>query len=211
MPQVQTTNGGIRKSAGLEPGTCYWDRRRRRLLVTLEVTVSARCPVETSTLPARFPELLIKPNQLASSKYLRSSVAIHLPTGTDTPFPIIRYASLVPPANVNVSGTPCSRAYSRTVYGRTPRGKPLVGNEARAQIFGVVRDAGGCDVATFWIADDWLISILAGETSVYIIRNVWSWFGLEYLSERDRSLSRWFTPSEVPSTADDDQPVSLLR
>ncbi len=58
-------------------------------------------------------------------KYRLISEPIHLPTGTDTPLPIIRYASLAPPAKVNVSGTPCNRAYSRTVYGRTPRGNRL--------------------------------------------------------------------------------------
>ena len=55
-------------------------------------------------------------------KYRVISEPIHFPTGTETPFPIIRYASLLLPENSKLSGTPCSRAYSRTVYGRAPRG-----------------------------------------------------------------------------------------
>ena len=55
-------------------------------------------------------------------KYRVISDPIHFPTGTDTPFPIIRYASLLLPENSKPSGTPCNRAYSRTVYGRAPRG-----------------------------------------------------------------------------------------
>src|SRR6478672_13915320 len=55
-------------------------------------------------------------------KYRVISEPIHFPTGTETPFPIIRYASLSLPTKVNLSGTPCKRAYSRTVYGRTPLG-----------------------------------------------------------------------------------------
>ena len=38
--------------------------------------------------------------------------------------------------------------------------KPLVGNEARAQILRVMRDASGRDVTAFWIADDGPVAIL---------------------------------------------------
>src|SRR5688572_8248503 len=58
--------------------------------------------------------------------------------------------------------------------------EPLVSHQSRAQVFGVVRNAGGRDVPALWITDDWTVSILSSEASVYIIRNVRSWLGLKY-------------------------------
>ena len=64
----------------------------------------------------------------------------------------------------------CLRSYSAR--------ESRIRNESCAQVFGVVRHAGWCDIAPFWIADYRFIAILAGETSVHILRNVCSWLRL---------------------------------
>ena len=49
--------------------------------------------------------------------------------------------------------------------------KPPIGNQSRAQVFGVVRNASGCDVPSLRIANNRAITILAGKAATYIVRN----------------------------------------
>ena len=66
-------------------------------------------------------------------KYRLISEPIHSPTGTDTPFPIIRYASLAPPAKENASGTPCNRDKVRLESSKN-RSLPSGSTEAIASV-----------------------------------------------------------------------------
>ena len=54
-----------------------------------------------------------------------------------------------------------------------------------------------CDVAALGITDDRFISILSSKTSVYVIRNMRSWFGLQYLSECGCLFSSRYSPREL--------------
>ena len=46
-----------------------------------------------------------------------------------------------------------------------------------------MRDARGCDIATFWITDDWFISVFASKAPVHVIK-VLSRMRLEDLREK---------------------------
>jgi hypothetical protein len=127
---------------------------------------------------------------------------------SSNPFPN-RNSHTIPDHSIRIVGAAGEcEPYTVREYARL-QGVP--DSQPRAQVFGVMRDAGGCDISTFWIADGRSVSVFTGETSVHIIRNVRSWLGLKNLSECDCSLSPRFTPSKVSSTADDDQSVLLLR
>src|SRR6266404_5629600 len=70
--------------------------------------------------------------------------------------------------------------FSNGVRPRAAR-KPSIGNQSRAQVFGVVRNTGGCDVPAFRIADNRPVSICAGEAPANIVRDVRRRLRFEYL------------------------------
>jgi hypothetical protein len=58
--------------------------------------------------------------------------------------------------------------------------KPSVRHQSRAQVFGVMRHASGCNVPALGVADNRAITILAGKSPAHIVRDVRRRIGLEY-------------------------------
>src|SRR5437773_782352 len=89
--------------------------------------------------------------------------------------------------------------------------KASVSNKSRAHVLGVMRNARRRDVSAFRIADNRAVSISTSEAPSDIGRDVRRRIGLKYLCESDGPFSRRLAPGEGSSTANYDEPVSLLR
>ena len=75
-----------------------------------------------------------------------------------------------------------ARIFSNCVRSYSER-ESRISKKSRAQVFGVMRDAGWCDVAARGITNYRFVAILARQAPVYIIRNVRIWIRLENLSK----------------------------
>jgi hypothetical protein len=89
--------------------------------------------------------------------------------------------------------------FSNRVGPRAAR-KPPVRNQPRAQVFGVMRNAGWCDIPALGIADNRAITILAGKAATNIVRDVRCRIGLKYFGQCDSPFRRGLAPCEVSPT-----------
>ena len=75
--------------------------------------------------------------------------------------------------------------------------KPPIFNQSRAHVFGIVRNAGGCDIAAFRVADNRPVTILASQAPTYVVRNVWCRIRFKYLCQRDSPFPLRLAPREI--------------